>query len=583
MSNNEFPANVTAQVDTPQYGVSQPICTKESTEKDLRLTKELEIYLRSSGIFESDLDIQRRFDVLRRINSLVKSWVRQASEGKVPPELLEFVGGKLFTFGSYRLGVHTPGADIDSLCVVPRHIERTDFFSSFYQLLKEDEKTADLHKVEDAFVPLIKLRYDGIELDILFARLALKEIKEDQELSDDNYLKNLDEKSIRSLNGCRVADEILRLVPNRLNFILTLRAIKLWARNHGIYSNVLGFLGGISWAILAARTCQLYPNAAPSVLLQKFFLVFSAWDWPHPVILKDVDATPRIDIPYFIDMIWDPRTRASDRYHLMPIITPAFPEQNSTFNVTRSTRQVMTNEFKEGLDIMLEIINGQATWKKLFEEVNFFTRYKHFIALLCLTENEEDHLIFCGLVESKIRHLVASFERNSCVNLCHVNPRQYKPAYKLELDIDYENPVCTLWFIGLDLNKQLSKKIDLTEELQGFTDTVYKSASVLKDFKETMRIHPSYTRQRNLIKWLSKEDLDRGRRAERRSSTATASPRVSMLNTSLDLTTGKSLDTSGSNSPAPVDEPSMKKLKFDNGGPAGKQPPHHHQQTAETI
>lgn len=52
-------------------------------------------------------------------------------------------------------------------------------------------------------------------------------------------------------------------------------------------------------------------------------------------------------------MIWDPRTRMSDRFHLMPIITPAFPEQNSTFNVTRSTRQVMTNEFKEGFFFLI--------------------------------------------------------------------------------------------------------------------------------------------------------------------------------------------------------------------------------------
>lgn len=74
-----------------------------------------------------------------------------------------------------------------------------------------------------------------------------------------------------------MADEILRLIPNQNNFIATLRAVKLWAKNHGIYSNVLGFLGGVSWAILVARTCQLYPNAAPAILLEKFFLVFTYW------------------------------------------------------------------------------------------------------------------------------------------------------------------------------------------------------------------------------------------------------------------------------------------------------------------
>lgn len=70
---------------------------------------------------------------------------------------------------------------------------------------------------------------------------------------------------------------------------------------HGIYSNALGYLGGVSWAMLVARTCQLYPNAAPATLVQKFFLVFSQWKWPQPVLLKQPD-TVNLGFP-----VWDPR------------------------------------------------------------------------------------------------------------------------------------------------------------------------------------------------------------------------------------------------------------------------------------
>lgn len=38
-------------------------------------------------------------------------------------------------------------------------------------------------------------------MDMLFARLALQEIKEDQDLRDEVLLKNLDMRCIRSLNG----------------------------------------------------------------------------------------------------------------------------------------------------------------------------------------------------------------------------------------------------------------------------------------------------------------------------------------------------------------------------------------------
>ena len=40
-----------------------------------------------------------------------------------------------------------------------------------------------------------------VQMDMLFARLALQEIKEDQDLRDEMLLKNLDMRCIRSLNG----------------------------------------------------------------------------------------------------------------------------------------------------------------------------------------------------------------------------------------------------------------------------------------------------------------------------------------------------------------------------------------------
>ena len=76
-------------------------------------------------------------------------------------------------------------------------------------------------------------------------------------LSNPVLLKNLTQECVRSLNGCRVTDEILRQVPNKDTFRLTLRTVKLWAKRHGVYSNVLGFLGGVSWAMLVARLVKL--------------------------------------------------------------------------------------------------------------------------------------------------------------------------------------------------------------------------------------------------------------------------------------------------------------------------------------
>ena len=45
----------------------------------------------------------------------------------------------------------------------------------------------------------------------------------------------------------------------------------------GVYANAMGFLGGVSWAMLVARTCQFYPYARAATIVSKFFIVCANW------------------------------------------------------------------------------------------------------------------------------------------------------------------------------------------------------------------------------------------------------------------------------------------------------------------
>jgi hypothetical protein len=75
--------------------------------------------------------------VLGRVAALVKKFVREVSISKGLSETAaNAAGGKIFTSGSYRLGVHGPGSDIDTVCVVPKHVSRDDFFSVFEPMVR---------------------------------------------------------------------------------------------------------------------------------------------------------------------------------------------------------------------------------------------------------------------------------------------------------------------------------------------------------------------------------------------------------------------------------------------------------------
>ncbi len=238
-------------------------------------------------------------------------------------------------------------------------------------MMHSETAISHIHPIASAFTPVIKFKINNIHFDMLFGRASgkanIEKLMHFQRLSlcplalmdanivkktgalgianentdkkiesstddmqqeftiEDSFLTGMeDESEVRSANGVRVTQFLINYVPDPDRFRLVLCAVKEWAMLNGIYSNVLGFLGGVNWAIMVAYVCKEYPKQHPSTLLTTFFKVFATWNWPEPVLLDNYNETV-IGTAAEGMKPWDPKTNPRDARHVMPIITPVFP------------------------------------------------------------------------------------------------------------------------------------------------------------------------------------------------------------------------------------------------------------------
>jgi poly(A) polymerase len=215
-----------------QWGLTPPLSTAAPTPLEVRANECLVSLIRDHyKMFETAEGDAHRLEVLMQLDEVVQAWVRD--------ECIKLGMGEhaisdnkpiLRTFGSYRVGVHGAGTDIDLLCIAPNFVTRECFFAELLPRLRANSKVTELKGVPNAYVPVMQFKFDGVEFDLLYAPLPSAAIK-NLNIFDDNILRNLDQETYLSLNGPRVTDMVLDLVPDQENYRITLRCVKLWAKS----------------------------------------------------------------------------------------------------------------------------------------------------------------------------------------------------------------------------------------------------------------------------------------------------------------------------------------------------------------
>jgi hypothetical protein len=106
---DEFLTRAFTPEDGYSFGVTRPISWNSSTPADFELTDRVDVLLHERGCYETKEGIDHRIEVLQRVDQLFKNWVKELGE-QHNIRSSQSLGGKLFTFGSYRLDVCTRGS-----------------------------------------------------------------------------------------------------------------------------------------------------------------------------------------------------------------------------------------------------------------------------------------------------------------------------------------------------------------------------------------------------------------------------------------------------------------------------------------
>ena len=100
-------------------------------------------------VFETSEIMQLRTRSIQNLQEIVETWYIKigVDQKKMERSLLESKKAKVLIFGSYRLGVHFAGTDIDTICVFPTFITKEDFLDDFKTFISKYSNVTDVLRI----------------------------------------------------------------------------------------------------------------------------------------------------------------------------------------------------------------------------------------------------------------------------------------------------------------------------------------------------------------------------------------------------------------------------------------------------
>ncbi|MFE9095982.1 RNA repair domain-containing protein [Streptomyces sp. NPDC007264] len=299
--------------------------------------------------------------------------------------------GVVHVVGSRRMGCALPGADLDLVAVLPGTVGPATVRARLSTALRE---ATDVREVVGARVPGLRLRLDGLDVDLVVVATGSMDPAEAVHLRTE-----LGEAAAIGLSAVSDADAVLASAgAHGSAFARLARQVKGWAKARGLDSAPFGGLPDLAWCVLAGRTAHEAGDLPPDDLLRHFFATWAAWDWRHPVA---------------------PAGEAAPRPLPLTVMTPSAPVRPCTDQVTAGMRDLITQELFRAWEV-LDATADPYPWAELLVPPPLHRRHAAWAVVTVAPGADE------GRARGRMRALVTDL--SEAAPDCHAWPRPFSTA-----------------------------------------------------------------------------------------------------------------------------------------------------------